>query len=51
MSSDEVNLNNRVEAAGWNFFKVALNLSVAGVVAKLIGSVNWILLSGAKDEE
>ena len=36
---------NRTEAARCNFFKGALVLSVAGVVVKLIGSVNWILLS------
>ena len=37
--------DNRTEAARCNFFKGALVLSVAGVVVKLIGSVNWILLS------
>ena len=37
--------DNRTEAARCHFFKGALVLSVAGVVVKLIGSVNWILLS------
>ncbi len=36
---------NRTETARCHFFKGALILSVAGVVVKLIGSVNWILLS------
>ena len=43
--SDKTNMNNRTEEARCHFFKGALILSVAGVVVKLIGSVNWILLS------
>ena len=43
--SDEAKLNDRAEDARCHFFKGALILSVAGVVVKLIGSVNWILLS------
>ena len=43
--SDEAKLNDRAEDARCHFFKGALILSAAGVVVKLIGSVNWILLS------
>lgn len=41
----EITENARPESSGGHFFKGTLILTVAGIVVKVIGSLNWIFLS------